>query len=227
MLQQNPAQTTAVTEETPLQQPALLRIIAKLFSYVFHPLFIPAYIFLWLTWRFPMEFAGITDELMFFRKINVFLMTAFFPAFSVFLLCRLKFIDNIFLKTQRERIAPYMITMVFYWWMWYLSRNFSDQPAVLQFFYFGILMNTVFGLILNSFSKLSMHGMGMGGALACIILTAMYYQVYMGLDIFLVTVLTGAVCTARLLLNDHNPREVYTGLFIGIFCQLISYIIIM
>src|SRR5438874_12977791 len=79
-------------------QPFYLRIIAKIISYIFHPLFIPTYIFLWLVLRFPFEFADITPMGLFFRKITVFWMTAFFPAFSVFLLWRLKLFDSIFFK---------------------------------------------------------------------------------------------------------------------------------
>ena len=80
--------------------------------------------------------------MLFTRKITVFWMTGFFPAFSVFLLYQLKFIENIYLRSQTERIVPYIITMVFYWWMWYLSRSekFSDQPEVLKFFFFGIFL---------------------------------------------------------------------------------------
>src|SRR5690349_9323551 len=90
-----------------MDQPLYLRVIAKIISYIFHPLFIPTYIFLWLALRFPYEFAGITPTGLMLRKISVFWITAFFPAFSVFLLWRLKFIDSIFLKTKKERIIPY------------------------------------------------------------------------------------------------------------------------
>ncbi len=200
-----------------------LKIPAKIISYLFHPLFIPTYIFFWLLARFPVEFAGITPEALFFRKINVFWMTAFFPAFSIFLLWRLKFIDNIFLRTQKERIIPYIIVMFFYWWMWYLSREWNDQPTALKFFYFGIFIATVPALILNNFFKISMHAMGMGGALVCVLLTCYIYQTNMGLDIAVATIAAGMVCTARLLLGDHSNKEIYSGLLIGAVCQLIGY----
>ena len=166
-----------------IQQPSVLRFIAKFISYILHPLFIPTYIFFWLTYRFPNEFAGMTPLTMFARKFGVFWMSAFFPAFSVFLLWRLKFIDSIYLRTQKERIVPYIISMIFYWWLWYLSRNFTDQPDVLRFFFFGIMLNTVAGLIANNFIKISMHAMGAGSAVTFIILTALYYKVYTGTDI--------------------------------------------
>ena len=204
-------------------QPTVLRVLARIFSYVFHPLFIPTYIFLWLTLRFPFAFEGITPITLFMRKITVFWMTAFFPAFAVFLLYQLKFIENIYLRSQKERIVPYMITMFFYWWMWYLSRNFADQPEVLRFFFLGIFFATIVGLIVNNFFKISMHAMGVGGALMFIILTAFYYHIYLGIDISVFIIVAGVTCSSRLLLDEHGNKEVYTGLFTGIICQAIAY----
>jgi hypothetical protein len=199
-----------------------IRIIAKIVSYILHPLFIPTYIFIWLIWRFPINFDDISTTGLSFKTISVFLNASFFPAFAVFLLWRLKFIESIFLRTQRDRIIPYIITMIFYWWMWYLSRNFSDQPDVLKFFYFGIFLNTVFGLIINNFIKISMHSMGAGTLAAFIILTCAHYQVFLGTDIISAILLAGLICTARLLLNEHSSAEIYVGLFIGIICQLLG-----
>ncbi|MBS1731542.1 MAG: hypothetical protein JSS67_12320 [Bacteroidetes bacterium] len=203
------------------------RIFAKIVSYIFHPLFLPSFIFLWLRVRFPFEFPGITPKVLFEKTFSVIWITAFFPAFSVFLLWRLKFISNIFLRTAKERIAPYIITMIFYWWMWYLSRYFTDQPEILKAFYFGIFVATVFGLILNNFMKISMHAMGVGGILTFVIITCFYYQVYLGLDMAVTTIVTGLVCSCRLALSEHSKGEIYLGLFVGIFCQLIGYWIAM
>ncbi|MFM9735923.1 hypothetical protein, partial [Streptomyces niveiscabiei] len=61
--------------------------------------------------------------------------------------------------------------MFFYWWMYYLSKNFTDQPVVLKFFFMGIFITTVFGLILNNYYKISMHAMGAGGLVTAIILS--------------------------------------------------------
>jgi len=206
-----------------VKPPTFLRVIAKIFSYVFHPLFIPTYVFIWLTIHFPFDFAGLTPNALFLRKITVFWMTAFFPAFGVFLCSRLKFIENIYLRSQKERIIPYVITMFFYWWMWYLSLHWPDQPVVLKFFYLGIGISTVLGLILNNFYKISMHAMGVGGAVMFVILTSFFYHVYMGADISLALLAGGIVCTSRLLLSEHNNKEVYSGLIVGVVCQLLAY----
>ena len=205
-----------------MHTPTALKVTAKIVSYIFHPLFIPTYIFLWLTQRFPIHFDDISAAGLTFKTISVFLNASFFPAFAVFLLWRLKFIESIFLRTEKDRIIPYIITMIFYWWLWYLSRSFTDQPDVLKFFYFGIFLNTVFGLIINNFFKISMHAMGAGASFAFVIITCAHYHIFLGSDILIVTFLTGLICTARLLLNHHSPAEIYTGLFVGILCQLLG-----
>lgn len=204
-------------------QPKALKIIAKIVSYILHPLFIPIYVFLWLAKRFSVNFDGITQTGLLFKEISVFINASFFPAFAVFLLWRLKFIESIFLRTQKDRIIPYIITMIFYWWMWYLSRGFTDQPIVLKPFFFGIFLTTVFGLIINNFIKISMHAIGAGTLITFVIFTCLYYQTLFGADIAVVTILTGLICTARLMLNHHSVTEIYSGLFIGILCQLISF----
>jgi hypothetical protein len=203
-----------------------LRFPAQVISYVFHPLFIPTYVFIFLIVKFPSDFAGITEWQLKMRLFSIFWLTAFFPAFAVFLLWRLKFSDSIFLRTQKERIVPYIIIMFFYWWMYYLSRNFTDQPAVLKFFYMGIFISTVFGLILNNYYKISMHAMGVGGAMAAIILFAFYYQMPLGVSMSIATLIAGVVCTSRLLVSDHTNKEIYAGLFVGIGSQLIAYFFI-
>ena len=205
----------------------LLTIPAKVISYVFHPLFIPTFVFIFLVRVVPYEFAGITPFQLQLRIFSIFWLTAFFPAFAVFLLWRLKFSESIFLRTQKERIVPYIVTMFFYWWMYYLSRNFTDQPAVLKFFYMGIFVSTVIGLMLNSYFKISLHAMGVGGALAAIILFAMYYKLPLGAQISVTAIIAGTVCTSRLLVSDHTNKEIYTGLFAGILSQIAAYWFIM
>lgn len=202
---------------------SVLKFAATVLSYIFHPLFIPTYVFLFLMNQFPYEFAGITDWQLKMRLFGVFWLTAFFPAFAVFLLWRLKFSDSIYLRTQKERIVPFVISMFFYWWMYYLSRNFSDQPIVLKFFFMGIFLSTVFGLIINNFFKISLHAIGIGGAAAAIILFSFYYQTSMGAAISIAVLISGIVCTCRFIVSDHSNKEIYTGLFVGILCQLLGY----
>lgn len=216
-----------VTPVLPAVKSPILKGISKVLSFVFHPLFIPIYVFFWMHERFPTQFPGMDAHTFNVRAFGVFWTTAFFPAFVVFILWRLKMINSIRMNSSKERIIPYVATMFFYWWMWYLSRNFTDQALALKFFYFGIFIATVPGLILNNFFKISMHGMAMGGLCAAVMLTTYYYQLYLGLDVVIVTLIAGLIMTARLSLGAHNSFEVYSGFMVGILSQLIAYWVMM
>ena len=205
-------------------QPKLVQYLAHLFSYVFHPLFIPTYFFLYLMQVLPFEFVGITDWQLKMRLFSVAWLTAFFPAFAVFLLWRLKLSDSIFLRTQKERIIPYVVTMFFYWWMYYLSRNFTDQPIVLKFFYLGIFVASAIGMTVNNFMKVSLHAMGIAGLTTAIILVSLFYGVNNVSWVPLSVLIASLVISARLVVSDHTKKELIVGLFIGIFTQIAAYL---
>lgn len=204
-------------------QSAPLTLVAKIISYIFHPLFVPTYFYLWTLNRFAVEFAAAPENELKLRIAGVFITTAFFPALTVFLLWKLKFISNIYLRGSKERIIPYVATMIFYWWMWYLSREFADQALSLRFFYFGIFIATIPALIINSFIKISMHAMGAAGMAAAMLLSCLLYHTYYGSDIIISLLLCSIIFTARLWLRQHSQAEIYTGALIGILSQLISY----
>ncbi len=203
--------------------PVLLKYAGNFISYIVHPLFIPTYFFLYLMQVLPFEFVGITEWQLTLRLFSVFWLTAFFPAFAVFLMWRLKLSDSIFLRTQKERIIPYVITMFFYWWMYYLSRNFTDQPLALKFFYFGIFIATAIGLIVNNFMKVSLHGMGVGGLLTSVILVGFHYSIDNAIWTLLTIIITALVISARMLVSDHSKQELILGLFIGLLTQVMAY----
>lgn len=204
--------------------PKIVKYLAHLLSYVFHPLFIPTYFFLYLMQVVPFEFVGITEWQLNMRLFSVAWLTAFFPALAVFLLWRLKLSDSIFLRTQKERIIPYVITMFFYWWMYYLSRNFTDQPVALKFFYLGIFVASAIGLTVNNFMKVSLHAMGIAGLMTAVILVSVFYPVNNAIWALLTVLLTALVISARLVVSDHSKKELVVGLFIGICTQVAAYL---
>jgi hypothetical protein len=202
--------------------PTALRFFAKVVSYIFHPLFIPTYVYFFLTQAFPYEFSGMLRNAAVFRTVVVFINTAFFPGVAIFLLWRLKFIESIFLRSRKERIAPYMIVMVFYWWLWYLSKNFTDQPFELRVFFLGIFLTTPVALVLNNFFKISMHAIGVGSMLAFMIILAFVKSADLSAAVAVTLIISGLVCTSRFLVSDHTNNEIYSGLMLGILCQVLA-----
>lgn len=211
----------------PLPQPAPLRFAAKVISYIFHPLFIPAFVCAYLIYVHPYAFAGLTEGGRLLKFISLFLITGVFPAFTVFLLWRLQFANSIFLRTQKERIIPYMASTIYYFWAWYVIRNQGGNPPALIFFLLGLFFTTSIAVIVNNYFKISMHALGVGGGIAFMILLGFSDTAPMGLPISVATIITGLVCTSRFIVSDHQPGDVYSGLFLGALCQLAAWWIVM
>ena len=203
-------------------QPAVIRIAAKLVSYVFHPVFIPVYIIAFLLYVHPYLFAGFAKWDKTLVMIQSFIMFTFFPIVTVLLLKALKFINTINLHSQRDRIIPYVACGIWYFWIWYVWRNLPDYPREAIVFALAIFIASSIGLIANIYMKVSMHAISMGVMTAFILLLALNQPISLGIYISLALLIAGLVCTARFIVSDHTPKEVYGGLLLGILSQLIA-----
>ena len=118
----------------------LLRFFGQLFSYLFHPLFIPLYVTAFLEFVHPDYFSGFSllgkKKLLLLIAINAFA----FPVITVLLLKGLGFIDSIFLKTQKDRIIPYIASGTFFFWTQYVLREQNYVPRILVAFMFGVFL---------------------------------------------------------------------------------------
>ena len=130
------------------QQPAFLKVVASFISWVFHPIFIPVYVLILLLQVQPHLFVGMSPLKRIFTIIQFGVMYAFFPVVTALLLKALGFIETIFMKTQKDRIIPYVICMIYYFWVWYVIKNQRVYPDELVQFSLAIFITSVMGLSL-------------------------------------------------------------------------------
>lgn len=204
--------------------PLAIRWGAHLISFVFHPLFVPLIATWFLAYIQPGYFTGISPHDKTLILIQVGFNTIFYPALSVLLLKALGFIKSIFLKTQRERIIPYIASNIFYFWMFLVFKNQPEVPVILTGFVFGVFLASSVALIANIYYKISMHALGVGalcGLMLIIIFSGFSYAIF--LMAMLVFIITGLVGTSRMIVSNHRPFDIYSGIFISIICQLIAY----
>ncbi len=213
----------SVSQSQSVSFPAPVRFLAHLFSIVFHPLFITSYVIAFLVFIHPYAFVDNDRQLKIFRFITVFFANVFLPLFSIFLCWRLKFIKSLQLKTARERIIPYIIIMVFYWWPWIVYKNIPDTPAVAVSFLLGAFLAVCGGWIANIYYKISMHAIGAGGLMMFFILFSFHDNYASGLYLAIAVAISGVVCTSRLIVSDHTYFEIYSGLFVGLLSQYIAW----
>lgn len=202
-------------------QPLLIRLIAKGISVVFHPLFIPIYLLAFVLYVSD-TVVTLNPEGKFRLLLSFCIMYLLFPVVTVLLAKGLGFLDSIYLRSQKDRIIPYVACGVYYFWMWYVLRN-QTAPPVLVVLTLAIFLSSSAGLLLNSFLKVSMHALAMGVATAFLLMLALVSGVSFGRYLSLGIFIAGLVCTSRLINLDHSPKEVYVGLLIGSLAVAISF----
>lgn len=220
---------TSAREVKPITRdhPLLIKLFAQFFSWIFHPLFLPLYVTWFIAFIHTGYFTGYEDKFKWMLVIRVAVNMVIFPALTVLLLKAVGFISSIFLRAQRERIIPYITSGIFFFWMYLVFRNQEFIPSVLTAFVFGVFLSSSAALIVNIYQKISMHAIGCGGLLGFLIMLStrdVFYPIALPLSIGLL--MTGIVCTSRMIISDHTQKEIYSGLVLGFICQALSGVLI-
>jgi hypothetical protein len=206
--------------------PLVLKLIANFISYLFHPLFIPIYAGYFLMFIHPTYFVGYGAQQKYWLLIRIAYTMVFFPIITVLLLKATGFIESVFLKTQKDRIIPYIACGIFFFWGYLVFRNQPSIPSILTAFTFAVFLSSSVALIANIYFKISMHAIGMGGVLGLFFVIMQSNTMLMTGPLSVALLLSGMVCTARLLISNHSNKEIYMGLLVGIGCQLVAAVII-
>lgn len=210
------------SRSVPPHQPLALKIPAQIISYVFHPVFVPVYVVWFLVFIHPYLFTGFSPMQKTTTLIMSIVCFTFFPLITVLLLKALKFIDSIYLRTQKDRVIPFVACMIWYFWIAYVWYNFgktrggSDIPVEAVQFAAATFISTIIGLMVNIKMKVSLHAISAGVSLALFVFMAIEQPLQFGVWLSIAFIIAGLVCTSRFIVSDHTPQEVYGGLLTGI-----------
>ncbi len=204
----------------PRHERSFLLSAARWLSVLLHPLFMPV-ITLWLAFRFDPHLAFfLPEEARWIILGMVALMTIAFPITSALLLLRAGLISSLHMPGRMERIAPYVMTMVYFAMTWYLLRRSGLHPAV-QGLIIGALVALALTTLITLRWKISAHMVGIGGAIGALAGLAALHALPMLPPIAVLIVLAGALASARLLSSDHTPAQVYSGTLLGGTCTYV------
>lgn len=163
--------------------------------------------------------------------------TFFMPVLMVGMLKKLELVNSIELADRQERILPYIITGFFYIVMTVFFIYHPDMPNAFTSFVLGTTIALFTAFVINLFSKISAHAVGMGGLVAMVIISMWQFshgviqlelaeQISLQINIILllaiVIVCAGLVGTARLKLKAHVPQDLYGGYVVGFIAQFIA-----
>jgi hypothetical protein len=217
--------STTLQQPSPLKDNTVLRFFAHFFSILFHPLFLPTYLADFLLYVHPYAFAGLEEKFKLLKLIGIFFTTAFLPLFSVFLMRKLNFINNILLHQQKDRIIPYITSMIFYFWVWYVSKNQPENPPAFTAFLLATFLANIAALLANIYFKISMHAIAVGALVFFFCWLAFNSNFQFTAYLSAVVMIAGLVCTSRFIVSNHSSKEIYTGLALGMICQAMAIII--
>ena len=204
---------------------APVRWFAHVVSYTFHPLFVPVYITLFVLYLHPLLFAGYTDLMKIRLTATIFVNLTLLPAVTVLLCWRLKFISNVYMDTQKERVIPLAAAMIFYFWCWFVLKANGGIPEIFRQFLLGCFITIIGAWLANIVFKVSLHALAMGGMFCFLFLLTFNVEGSSAQYFALAVAIAGIVCSSRLLISSHRPFDVYTGFFIGAASQLVAMIL--
>ncbi len=193
---------------------------------------------LFLMWANPYLFGFSGDKAEGLVVISIVSISVLFPMISILMMKALGLISTLEMKDKNERIGPLIVTGLFYMWLYVNIRNNDSIPAALSFFVLGCTISVFLALIINSFTKISLHTIAAGG-LATGMMYILFHFTYGHLDVAIPVLQTqfrmsdrlvliiimftaGAVGASRLYLKAHKENEIYGGYVVGILSQLIA-----
>ncbi|MGE4347896.1 MAG: hypothetical protein AB7D46_10875 [Flavobacteriaceae bacterium] len=188
-----------------------------IFSYVFHPLFIPV-----MATLFYFYFG---TNYFLFREIYIIIIqtvivTVIIPILFFWLLYVLKKADSIMVADINQRKIPLLVqTLLFFYLIAKIIR--IEYFHELYFCFLASIASTflAFGLLFLR-KKASLHLMGITGFLTFVILLSIHTQNNFVPFIAFLVFVCGAVASSRLFMKAHTPKELVLGSFIGILPQL-------
>jgi len=138
---------------------------------------------------------------------------------------RFKMIDSYHMATIEERKFPTLLFISISLFIGYWLHN-TTVVNLLALFYFGYGLCLIGSYILLYFNrKISLHSAAIGGLIGFLIYFSFFYEINLTILLIILFILSGIIASARLRLNAHILSEVFWGYLIGVFSQLIVFLI--
>lgn len=199
-------------DNTPTEK--LITKISNILSWIFVPLLMPTYGILLIFNLSILSLASTYTKVLF--TLIVFGANCLLPMLIVVLLKKLGLIQDIGLNGRKERLIPYIITIVCLLGTgWFLYMK--GAPVWVATFFAGGALAGLINLIVNSWWKISAHAAGIAGIVAMLIQITKEGFPVPGMTIWICMsiILAGLLCSARVWLGRHTLPQVLAGSAVG------------
>ncbi len=193
-----------------------------LFSYLFHPLFIPLMGTLLYLGISPISYSPAQ---LLYLCLQVSLLTIFIPVAIYFWLKTLGKADTAMLQKRTQRKIPLLLGCILLYILAVKCITKAILPELHFFILGGVISNGLAFLYLFMKVKASLHQLGIS-ALTCFVLgLSAHFQVNLSYGIALLLLLNGLVASSRLAMKAHSYAELAIGFGLGAIPQLALWLI--
>jgi len=197
-----------------------LRKILPLFSYLFHPIFIPVFATLLYLFYTRHYFA---DEQRYLIFVEVVIITILIPISFFYLLKMFGKVDSVMLSKVSQRKIPLLIQAILFIILLRKGLPIEYVPELFFFFAGGLLSTLLALLLLFVHIKASLHMLGISALTVFLIGLSIHDQTNMLYTISFLILINGIVAGSRLQMQAHTINEVSIGLFVGIIPQVLTW----
>tara|TARA_B100001989_G_C24541399_1_gene467781 strand:+ start:1299 stop:1907 length:609 start_codon:yes stop_codon:yes gene_type:complete len=194
--------------------------LAQVISILGHPIFMPLYAFGLLIYTNPYINMMVSTGSRYFIITILVVFTITLPVITALLFKLFGLIDSVFMKTTKERMWPFIITLIWYY-MGYQLFNKIQVPQSLNLLMIGTISVISVAIIITIRWKISIHMLGIGGVIGAIIGISQRFQFDHSLLLIVLFLFAGLIGYSRLKTKSHNFQQIYIGFIIGLVIEWI------
>ena len=206
-----------------------MNILARVISFVFHPLLMATYLLGLLSFMLPAALYPINAESRFSFLLLIFIMTFVLPALNISFLRLIGTVSSFTMEKRRERIRPFFLITVIYCFVTYIFSVKTRVSTDDNLFRFLLIIDllVITATVITFFYKVSVHSIGIMGLLGVIVpLNRVAENNDLLIPTLILVVIAGLVMSSRLQLNSHTPREVLVGAVTGFSVGFLGMIVL-
>ena len=201
------------------------KLLSRVLSVLFHPLLMPTYGTMLFFYLYPMTGIDFPLKVMLLVTLFIFLMTFIIPLSLTFVMLRMNLVNSLEMETRNERILPLFIVAILFY-ITYYSLKSTGLFIDLQLFILGSTLLIFIAIIINYFTKISIHMIGIGGVTGALIALGMAYPISVISVLNLLFLVAGLLGFARLRLKAHQPFQIYTGFLLALLVMASLFLLL-
>jgi hypothetical protein len=189
---------------------------SKLISWVFHPLLIPTFAFLYF-FNAPCYLSLYPTEITRGLFFIILMFTFSAPLLAFFIYLNFNKIDSLQLPSQKSRTFPLIMVAIFYAVNYIILWRMSEiVPQVISTFYLITFLVVLSNVIINFKTKISSHMLALGGFIGYTFVFHFAMNIESLVPVLVFILIAVITASSRLKLNAHTPAQIYLGFFVGL-----------